>query len=333
MVSDRSNGIYRSILTAAFGIGLLAASNPPTYDAHVAQGGQQAQRPPSTSATPPKAAEPPYRPYPDAKADSCYKARDHDSADLCAQWRAALAAEKSASEAKRATNWAIFATVLSVLGVGGLILTIWQTHGALGEARRGNRLSMKANARATRQALAGTKETEAALAVASRNAEATAALVAVSEKTASMQLRAYLAVQKIEPIEMPELSFFAVKVHVSNDGQTPAKITSVNRAYYIGPFPQIDPRQQGPAQTPHIHFPPILNPKCSDIILTAGLDGADYETFRHSGDDKALYIYGRVEYADSFLHPHWLDYCYRLCWGTRNLPEGCTVCMAGNGTD
>ncbi|WP_147418770.1 hypothetical protein [Sphingobium terrigena] len=118
--------------------------------------------------------------YPERYSDACYKSPDHDKADLCAQWRAAIAAEKAAKEAARATNWAIIATLLSAAGVGGLIYTLFQTNGALTEARRGNRITMKANARATRQAVAGAADTATALAFAKQNADAASEQVSIS---------------------------------------------------------------------------------------------------------------------------------------------------------
>lgn len=308
MVFDRRNGINRSFVVAAFGLVLIGASEPPKQAAKPEQtktAQPEPQRSPTVAAN---TAKPIEAIKPAKQQEPCGPRRYHSDDDLCAQW-------KAADSASDAAQWAWWQTILSALGIVGLLFSLYYTRKAVLAAED------------------ATRDADAALAIAERNAKAASELVAVSEKTASMQLRAYLAVQKIEPVDVPKTSFFAVRVHISNDGQTPAKTTAVSDASYIGPFPQFDPRQSGPAQTVHIHFPPVLNPGCSAVILTAGMEDADYDKFRNSGDDEALYIYGRVEYVDAFAANHWLEYCYRLTWSTRNLPEGCCICMAGNGTD
>lgn len=55
--------------------------------------------------------------YPGYNPDPCYNAQEHDAADLCAQWRAAIAAEKAAHEARRATTWSIVAAILNTIGL------------------------------------------------------------------------------------------------------------------------------------------------------------------------------------------------------------------------
>ena len=224
MVSNRSNGIYRSIFVALVGLILLAASNAPSQEPENSQGKQQIESAPVKATAPPKVPEPAYRPYADRAADACYNAQNHDSADLCAQWRAAIAAEKAANEAARATTWAIIATILSFVGVGGLIFTIWQTHGALGEARRGNRITMKSNARATRQSIASAKETTKALVIAETNAAAANTQVEIAQDTAKRQLRAYIKCnlskkQEIGGVDQP----IKIRLDVVNYGSTPAK--------------------------------------------------------------------------------------------------------------
>jgi len=73
--------------------------------------------------------------------DACYKAKDHNAADLCAQWRAAVAAEEAAKAAKRAVTWTIVGTFLSGLALGALLWTLHQTEKALDQARLGNSIT------------------------------------------------------------------------------------------------------------------------------------------------------------------------------------------------
>ncbi|MET3761089.1 hypothetical protein [Sphingomonas sp. UYEF23] len=82
-----------------------------------------------------------YSAYPDGDSHQCYYAKDHDSADLCAQWRAAVAAEWSA----RWTFWTFvtsgFSTLLSIVGLFALITTLRQTERSLKQSRKSNRIA------------------------------------------------------------------------------------------------------------------------------------------------------------------------------------------------
>jgi hypothetical protein len=86
---------------------------------------------------------PPYAPYGPLSGDPCYRSQNHDTADLCAQWRAAFAAEKAARAAQQAVVWTIVGTVLSFAALAALIWTLRQTERALAEAKRGNEISEK----------------------------------------------------------------------------------------------------------------------------------------------------------------------------------------------
>lgn len=141
---------------------ILAGVQQPAKQAQAASGTNQQQAASTRTTAPSPSAEPSYRPYPNRYADACYNTKSHDSADLCAQWRAAVAAEKTAQESRRATSWGIAGVFLTFATLVGLIITVMQTQGALGEARRGNRIAMKANARSTRQAMESAKESREA---------------------------------------------------------------------------------------------------------------------------------------------------------------------------
>lgn len=210
--------MIRVLLLAALACLVLANARPAQRDANSHRGAQAAQ--PASTPIPSR-----YRPYADRYSERCYAAQDHDSADLCAQWRSAISSEKSAHEARRATNWAIVATFLSLIGVAGLIYTLWQTQGALKEARRGNILSMRENARATRRAIASAEDTAAALAIATLNADAASAQVKVSKQAIEAQMRAWVVLDSVTATEVAEggLQFFDVAVVWKNVGKTPAR--------------------------------------------------------------------------------------------------------------
>jgi hypothetical protein len=86
-----------------------------------------------------------YAAYPVEDANDCYAAPNHDSADLCAQWRAAFAAEKAAQAAWWSVVWGVASFVLSTIGLGALLLTIKQGRIGLKRARKANEISREGN--------------------------------------------------------------------------------------------------------------------------------------------------------------------------------------------
>jgi hypothetical protein len=66
----------------------------------------------------------------------CIKPHGHDESDLCAQWRAAKAAE-------RAALWGLVQMVLSAFGVVGLAVTLWYNRNALKLAGEANAVSQR----------------------------------------------------------------------------------------------------------------------------------------------------------------------------------------------
>jgi hypothetical protein len=200
---------YRGIVIAIAGLILAGASPPAKNEKQTATANKQE---PANSAS---AVNDIYKPYPDKYADSCYKADDHDSADLCAQWRAAIAAEKAAA----ATTWANWiSTAGAILSFVSIVLVLI----ALGQTRKANRLTMKANARSTRQAVASAAETERAIEIATRNAETLQRQVEISKSNSERQLRPYVHIEKIFP-ETIEDGLKEVRIVIKNFGQTPAE--------------------------------------------------------------------------------------------------------------
>lgn len=189
--------------------------------------------------SPSVAAEPTYRPYPRYNPDPCYNSKDHDSADLCAQWRAAMAAEKTTQEARRATTWSIVATLFSFLTVVGLIVSLSQTQGALAEARRGNLIAQRSIARATRQAIAN--------AASARKANE------ISERVVHAELRPYLFVEKLNLADVLDFNsktqkigqnekidygslVAKIEVHLRNAGKVPARNIRAYVKCYLAKF-------------------------------------------------------------------------------------------------
>lgn len=304
---------YRHFIFALVGWLVLSAANQPTENAQSSAGTNQA----NAAVT----AEPPYAAYPDLYAEACYKAKDHEAADLCAQWRAALAAEKAATESRRATTWSIIAAGLSLLTVIGLIVSIWQTFGALGEARRGNLIAQRANARATRQAIANIAETKNAIAIAERQAN-------IAEDTAERQLRAYVS-PSVAWLDVSDDGHVVGHVHTKNYGSTPA----INERHWISLWVEKFPLRVELTDAPddfqmgsavlgpgghHEMAHSLPNPICENIK-------AEIREGR-----VAIYVYGKITYDDIYGEPHESRYIY-FCTGKEAFEEGRVgPYMAGN---
>lgn len=218
---------YRYIVLAAFGWLILCGEQPPKK---YAQTSNRANNPATTS----QPSEIAYRPYAQRYSDACYNAQNHDTADLCAQWRAAVAAEKAADEAEIAMITAIVGTILSVATVVGLIITIWQTNGALGEARRGNRINLLFERRARREARKADVDQAKALKIAERNAQAAADQVAQFRDAQRAWVRLDIIPYKIFTIYNDGLHF-NLDIIAENVGQTVATHFELNaRIFFKG---------------------------------------------------------------------------------------------------
>ena len=298
-----------TILTA-FGIGLmLGVSNYPDEQRH---------QPYLFAAVQPKVIEPETAEKANAQAlqfrAPCDNPKGQGESDLCAQWRAAKAAENSAFWAK----WSFWAAVFGVLG---LAVTLWF------------------NLEAWMQAASSRKETEAALAHAGRSADAMAKvaktlqdqakLVAESAETnkriadaqqtfAVMQLRAYLSVVVGAAIyqEKGRNLRFEAKPQIINSGSTAAKALSYSIKAAILPYPPPDDIEWD--------LPPVTGkqgfiPPHQDRIITAVVnDFIDDERVRPAmvRQGYGLYVWGKVIYKDAFDNDRETNFGQSLYWIT-----------------
>lgn len=323
---------YRYIIVAFFGWVALCAAKPADHQSNNSDRNQQVKttkrlRPvtaPSTTNSQPSTfvAYPGYDPAP------CYHARDHDAADLCAQWRASIAAEKSAHEARRATFWSLIATLLSALGVGGLIYTIWQTKGSLAEARRGNRIAMKANARATRQAVASDITTQRALEYARLNADAAHRLAEASDQGFRKQLRAYLVAGDVEILSVTEDNIFG-SLYIKSKGQTPASITEIKYSAYVGSFPRRTAEDGKFPLHSFLQFSTILVGGDNQKLLFKVQKG-DQQKALADHLSYCIYIYGSVDYTDVFGDAHSTKFSYRSEGRWKGVQTPFCPTIAGN---
>jgi hypothetical protein len=177
---------YRCVVAALVGWLSLAGAHPLDQPAEREKG--------TKSAEPIEPPAPIYAPYPDKDAADCYEAVNHDSAGLCAQWRAAIAAEKAASAAQWADGIAAFGAVLSFASV---ILVLF----ALSLTRHSNRIARLAF-----------KESRLSGQRAYR----------LAADTSAAQLRPYVHFTGEPSPEKPISRTSKVKIRIKNFGQTPA---------------------------------------------------------------------------------------------------------------
>jgi hypothetical protein len=70
--------------------------------------------------------EAPYSAYPRMLDEKCYEEKNHDTADLCAQWRSALAAEQNVDLLKSANKVSLIGAVLSLVSTVLVLIALWQ---------------------------------------------------------------------------------------------------------------------------------------------------------------------------------------------------------------
>lgn len=250
----------RLIIIAFAGLA-LAGTQYPSKQPSGGGSAKKEQAAPTDTSPPSPLPEPTYSPYNGYNPDPCYNAKNHDSADLCAQWRAALAAEKAAHESRRATNWSIAATAFSAITIIGLIITLCQANKALGEARRGNRLNLLFEKRSRTESRRSAIEQAEALAIAARNADSAQNLVEISKDNAKRQLRAYITLQEVDFKPSGIIAGpFILQIIWKNTGNTPAVDVVCRTKFQIfeieselefdnfDRFPIIGPAARGPNQ-------------------------------------------------------------------------------------
>lgn len=119
-------GYRYAILTALVGIGALGSCTNTQLNTDRSQQPDQ-RSDPQKERYAALAADPAFAAYPYKDADTCYNAKTHDSADLCAQWRAAVAAEEAVDAAKRANFLSIVGAILTVVGLAFIYTTFRET--------------------------------------------------------------------------------------------------------------------------------------------------------------------------------------------------------------
>lgn len=323
---------YRCLILAALVFLIMNGANLPGDRAQAARNAERVSsaapnvQPPHATASDPA---PKFVAYSAYNPDPCYNADSHDAADLCAQWRAALAAEASSHEARRSTTWSIIAAALSLMTVGGLIFSLSQTHGALREARRGNRLAVHSERRSRREAGERARETEQALITATRNADTADKQVVISEMMARRELRAYVLLER-SWVEIDKDGIATIILHFVNGGNTPAvnmEIFGALEVVFSGTPP---PENAGVSDFSGQESKFSISPKCGrDKPMR--LPSLQYTRDIQTGVVD-LYVWGEARYEDVFGIRHWSKFLL-FAGGVYGLPEGHGLRVSARGNE
>ncbi|HEX7694696.1 MAG TPA: hypothetical protein VF409_09415 [Sphingomonas sp.] len=226
----------------------------------------------------------------------CRQPQSLDASALCAQWRAADAAE-------RASRWAWWQLLLSTVGVAGLGITLWF------------------NLEAWRQARESEDDTDRAIAAAQKSADAASTQAALAATAYEALERPYIFVDVIaDEIEGDMENAYSVSCYkgkfaisieyvIKNFGKTPAVITEISTAYAIWPDMPPDYRYAS-------------NFTSSDLILEAGgvrkdVCRSDLEYDREAFEclrdcETFAFFVGRVDYSDpTGARRFFTEFCWR----------------------
>lgn len=208
MIFVRCNGNRRCFAAATIGWLLVAGASP-------GQGAQTNQSDTSEAAKQhlPSAPTPFKQPVEGRDPDpGCDDGKEDRKSDLCAQWKSADAAKKSA-------DWAGLTFWIAVVGTAIGALTLFAAAFAAWFARE-----------AARHTKSGANE-------AGRAAKAAEDALGLSRDVTHADLRAWLKidVELLVADRTKESVHFDIKVRIENIGKTPALRVGVDRRVYIGP--------------------------------------------------------------------------------------------------
>ncbi len=198
---------------------------------------------------------------------------------------------------KTSALWTSLMGIAALIGMFLSAVGVALVYTTFSEAKKTNRIAMRESARATRRAISSGVETNHALEIAERNAEAATAQVAVAQDTAKRQLRAYLTTADLIVAQerAPDGSVMRYRIAVKwqNTGQTPAINVCVDGDIitFDAPPDWSDPR-----------FGVILEPEKqvligpgNNIFLRRSIAISEITPLRK------VYLISVVEYNDTFL--------------------------------
>jgi hypothetical protein len=195
----------------------------------------------------------------------------------------------------------------------GLIVAIWQTNGALAEARRGNRLNLLFERRARRQDRESALEQKRALEIAERNSAYAQRQVEIASDTATRQLRAYVLAYPASAIVLDGV-LESITISIQNLGLTPASDCSHGGKALLIPRKDLAKLAQ----------PLVFNEPDQPLSFTLHSKGENYiylkptirvgpaEFLLVQKRSHCLVVVGRVNYADTFNNPRFSEFCFEL---------------------
>jgi hypothetical protein len=229
----------------------------------------------------------------------------HNAEDLSAQ--------------KLSAWWAQVMTVAALIGMGLSAVGVFLVYTTFDETRKANKIAMRANARATCQAVASAAETAKALEIAERNANTAIKQVEISEMTAKRHLRAYVDTD-IGSIGIDDSGRLLIDLQIRNFGKTPAKKVQSVIQSYIGKHPlegdlpaligeveksSVSIGQGSFVEFLHTHVSPLTGKDVEKII----------------DEELAIYVYGKITYNDIFGEKQTTKYCM-FCTGGEGAELG-----------
>lgn len=244
------------------------------------------------------------------KQQPCRNQQSREASDLCAQWRAADAAQ-------RAAQWAWWQLILSAFGVVGLGVTLWFNLEAWKQAKDAQADTEKALSHAERSAAAMGRVADA-MAI---NAEQIVRSVEISGEVARqqrllgrMQMRAYLTVLIGDGVYQDDRMNFAAHPQILNSGHTPARNVRWKIAVDILPVPL--PQGYKFRLPDDRHGGTIIGPGQNAFMSAIyNIRIAEDQVIRvKAGDRDALYVWGFLAYEDIFGKTHRTTFAQQIYW-------------------
>ena len=257
----------------------------------------------------------------------CRNPQGHDASDLCAQWRAADAAQRSA-------RWSWWQMVFSLAGIVGLVVTLWFNFAAWDQARKSKEDTDKALGHAegsakAMQAVADTLQGQSAF--VAQNTETNRQIADSQQKFATLQLRAYISVKIGHAIFQDRAGNlrFEAKPTLVNSGQTAAKnITHrIKAAILPSPLPDGFEFEIAPIAGKDGFIPPHEDRVISAVVDDFIDDASVHPVMARMG--RGLYVWGKIIYTDEFDVERETIFGQSLFW-LANPKEGEGAIVIGN---
>ena len=247
----------------------------------------------------------------------CGNKQGHDASDLCAQWRAADAAE-------RASRWGWWQLFLSFFGVVGLGATLWFNHEAWRQANSSQNETILALKHAENSAKAMermAKTLEGQFAIVLDSAETSKRIAETQDRAVRMQLRAYLSVLIGEAVYQDSGLNFEAKPQILNSGPTPARNVRWRIAADVLPVPLPDGYKfkNAPKRVGGTIIGPGQNAFMRMALTTRYPE--DQIADIKAGNGQALYVWGYVIYEDILGKTHRTTFAQQIYW-QRAGPKG-----------